>query len=163
MDELKKNGINFTAGTVLRPDWLPSEDELVAAFQTLHCPGSKSRLSVGARALSKHVSRRADDEASGHPKPCLWNRSGVSEAMSRGNEASKNDVALSVLRYVIRNCSWKNLFQTTGGRVLFEIRVPDGRGIRWRIVETKDGTESRTTCTFVGLVEPAQRCPREHE
>ncbi|KMZ64547.1 hypothetical protein ZOSMA_35G00010 [Zostera marina] len=106
-------GIMHTSGTI--SDMLPpSRSTLISSFVTPHHTEVRgSFLSIGARALSKHVQRSKDG---------WW-------GCLDGNDSKKNKHALKIIYSLLDHCSWMNI------EIFFEIRVANGYGARW----SKDG------------------------
>jgi hypothetical protein len=131
----KTVGTVFLFGGEGQPPF-PTTDQLIQAFDSLHCPG-KSKLTVGARALSKHCERsgpRKEDaqkqqqknyQYRGHP---YWTR-------PVGSELVKNQMARKQLDDLLAQpVLWKNIHQLNQETIVYEIR--DGKslyGMRWTI------------------------------
>jgi hypothetical protein len=101
----------------------PAEELLRAAARPYH-----GRLSVGSRALSKHLRR----SQSGY-----WGK-------LTGNDEAKNQRAHQVLQAILEKATWWNVFEHYKHQVVFEARVAEGYGARWG----RDGQE------FIGFLEP---------
>ena len=130
-------GCRMTAGTstALGLGWVPLHvSQLVASFSALHCQGAK--LTVGARALAKHVHRDETQSWWGQPLS--------------GSEGQKNALADAVLCRVLHSASWLNIHTLPHGVFAVELRVPEGYGARWTVV---DGQASATVA-FRGFLEP---------
>jgi hypothetical protein len=132
-------GCRVTAGTAVAfaQGWLPPHvSQLIASFSALHCAGAK--LTVGARALAKHVHR---DESL-----CWWG------PPLNGSEGRKNELADAVLWRLLQSASWMNI-HTLPHRVLaYELRVPEGYGARWTVADKPDS--GATVVSFRGFLEP---------
>lgn len=123
-------GCRRTAGTIQAAP--PSAHALVVAFDAPHSAASASRLTVGARALSKHWQRSASR---------YWG----DEAQLKGNDEAKNARAKHVLLRLLRDACWINLHGGVGDHEhVCELRVPSGYGARW----SADGSR------FRGFIEP---------
>jgi len=110
-------GLQSTVGSI---DALPpSRCSLISSFNALNDP-SKSQLTVGARALTKHF----------HRSSSIW------WGFSKGTEIEKNRHADSLLRYFLSAPAWINLHGIVHGVRVFEIRVSSGYGVRWQIQES---------------------------
>ena len=123
-------GLRRTIGTI--PQLPPSPSRLVESFAMPHAPESTSRLSVGARALSKHWHRSAGGSAvwGGEPK---------------GSDEAKNRMADAVLCRLLATAVWANAFDGVGDEgAIYEVRQVEGYGARW----SADGRR------FRGFVEP---------
>ena len=128
-------GCRRTAGTIEQLP--PAPAALVTAFTRRHSPSAP--LTVGARALAKHVHRS--------PKG-FWADGTIS---LRGSDAQKNAHALALLEGLLRDAVWMNVHALPGGNAegqtkvaVFELRQREGYGARW----SADGL------TFRGFVEP---------
>ncbi|GAQ82654.1 RNA-binding ASCH domain protein [Klebsormidium nitens] len=114
-----------TAGSI--DDLLaPSRATMLAAFDALNDP--KNRLTVGARALTKHAHR------------CSHNWWGV----PTGSEQAKNEHARAVVLRILDGAVWQNAHLLPHDVAVFEARVAEGYGARW----SADGTQ------FRGFLEP---------
>jgi hypothetical protein len=101
----------------------PAEELLRASAQIY-----KGQLSVGARALTKHLQRTG---------LAFWGE-------LTGTEEEKSQTAQRLLRTVLENTTWWNVFEHYKHQVVFEARVAQGYGARWG----SDGEE------FIGFLEP---------
>ncbi|KAL2654038.1 hypothetical protein R1flu_022166 [Riccia fluitans] len=119
-------GMRSTMGSI--PDALPPPTSaLLLSFSEVNSetvPGS--RLTVGARALAKHVHRCSNG---------WW-------GTFSGTEPAKNEVSLQKLRSIIEDAVWMNVHVVPVP--VFEIRVGAGYGARW----SQDGSK------FRGFLEP---------
>jgi hypothetical protein len=95
----------------------PLEERLLEQF-TLPWHGEEG-LSVGARALSKHVHRS------------LGGWYGMESRKFTGNFAAKNECALHVVKEILRNAVWRNIHGLPHDVVVYEVRVREGYGCRW--------------------------------
>ncbi|XP_020584468.1 uncharacterized protein LOC110027395 isoform X7 [Phalaenopsis equestris] len=87
-----------------------------------------STLTDAARSLAKHTHRSSEG---------WW-------GSFRGGDSEKNRLALEIVRRLLNECCWMNVYDIpTHGRV-FEIRVHEGYGARW----SHDGSK------FIGFLEP---------
>ena len=120
----RKNGLRQTPGSILSVLKPPYEDLLIEAFHEQHKPNSKSQLTVGARAFSKHSHR---DKTNG-----FWNTFG---SMEKANEVGKNATANEILTYFLEHKVWQNVHGLPPFdsylNFTYEIRVPLGYGMRW--------------------------------
>ena len=117
--------IRHTQGSVDR--FPPPISTLVASFNKKHKPNAK--LTVGARALSKHCHRDVTGE--------WW-------GVCVGSEEAKNEHANSILWRILEDASWINIHQLPHDLQVIEVRHADGYGARW----SYDGTD------FRGFLEP---------
>lgn len=96
----------------------PSSEDLLDASCKLHKPNTKSSLTVGARALTKHADR-------GH--------SGFYGTI-QGSESAKNEHAEHIVKELIQNAAWINIHNfggTVATRPVIEVRTEEGYGARW--------------------------------
>lgn len=123
-DVLRVLGLNRTKGSI---DFLPPDIHVLwTSYQCRHHP--KSKLTVGARALSKHCHRSTVH---------FW-------GVCTGSEEAKNNHALDVLGKIFENCVWINIHVLPHDVYVLEIRCAQGYGLRW----SHDGK------TFRGFLEP---------
>ena len=115
----------------------PAPETLATAFTRRHSPSAP--LTVGARALAKHV----------HRSPSGFWANGATSL--RGSDFQKNAHALKLLEGLLRDAVWMNIHALPGGSAegqskaaVFELRQRHGYGARW----SADGQ------TFRGFVEP---------
>eukprot|EP00195_Chlamydomonas_chlamydogama_P015425 CAMPEP_0202896898 /NCGR_PEP_ID=MMETSP1392-20130828/5802_1 /ASSEMBLY_ACC=CAM_ASM_000868 /TAXON_ID=225041 /ORGANISM="Chlamydomonas chlamydogama, Strain SAG 11-48b" /LENGTH=978 /DNA_ID=CAMNT_0049582401 /DNA_START=108 /DNA_END=3044 /DNA_ORIENTATION=+ len=122
-------GFRITTGTSTCLDRIPSLRECVTAFAQLHAPSTKSRLTVGARALAKHTHR---DSSSSWWEPAT------------GPECLKNALAVRVLAKVLSGACWINLHHLPPDKSVLEMRVVQGYGARWEVqVQQQDELEQQ--------------------
>jgi len=123
----KNRGFRKTVGTVfLQP---PDEAVLLDGFNKLH---KNTHLSVGARALCKHVVRISPTAK--HP---FW-------TPMTGSEKAKSEVAFQQIVKLLQDACWKNVYlHSKFPEPLYEIRNSLGYGARWKI-----------SGQFVGFLEP---------
>lgn len=91
----------------------PTPAHLLESANKAH--SDKDALSVAARALAKHAAR--------HPDP-WWGK-------ATGNTAQKNANAEDVLRRILAEPTWWNVFGHYAHDTVFEVRCPSGHGARW--------------------------------
>eukprot|EP00055_Hartaetosiga_balthica_P017304 m.114974 g.114974 ORF g.114974 m.114974 type:complete len:304 (-) comp9285_c0_seq2:1433-2344(-) len=118
-------GIQFTIGTI--PVIPPLLSQLCASFRKLH--SSKSKLTVGARALLKHCHRDTSAKFWGTPT---------------GSDDDKNQAADLVLLKLLQDCAWINVHVLPHDIKVVELRTSFGYGARW----LADGS------AFRGFLEP---------
>jgi hypothetical protein len=118
-------GIRQTVGSI--EVFPPPMELLLNAFVKPHHPSSK--LTVGARALTKHHHR--DDSYS------WW-------GSCTGNDDDKNKHALDLVMRILSNATWINIHYLPHDVKVVEMRTIEGYGLRWLL----DGTE------FRGFLEP---------
>ncbi|KAK9138709.1 hypothetical protein Sjap_009303 [Stephania japonica] len=119
-------GLKHTAGTI--HDALPPPRSVLLSSFQMPYRQIGSTLSVGARALAKHVERCSSQ---------WW-------GSFDGNDCDKNRIALRVIDHLINHCCWINVHVVQPYGAAFEIRVVEGYGARW----SKDGMK------FIGFLEP---------
>lgn len=123
-DVLVLLGFGRTEGSL---DVLPPDiSQLWQSFEAQHHP--KSKLTVGARALTKHCNRSSE---------LFW-------GVCTGTEANKNRHSLEILRKVLCECCWINVHTLPHQVFVLEIRNEAGYGMRW----SRDGK------SFRGFLEP---------
>eukprot|EP00747_Dinoflagellata_sp_TGD_P224968 gnl/TRDRNA2_/TRDRNA2_98137_c1_seq1.p1 gnl/TRDRNA2_/TRDRNA2_98137_c1~~gnl/TRDRNA2_/TRDRNA2_98137_c1_seq1.p1 ORF type:complete len:309 (+),score=17.23 gnl/TRDRNA2_/TRDRNA2_98137_c1_seq1:139-927(+) len=106
----------------------PSVGVLRASFRRICNEGSKSKLTVGARALAKHCHRS---------KTKFWGSN------LTGGDAEKNQHSLARLDVLLKSAVWWNIHELQG-QVCFEVRQHEGYGARW----------SANGSRFLGFLEP---------
>lgn len=74
-----------------------------------------SKLTVGARALTKHCHRSSEG---------FW-------GMFRGSEEKKNSDANEKLDQILKDCVWVNVHVITHSEIIVECRIQEGYGMRW--------------------------------
>lgn len=104
----------------------PSLQQLWTSFHQPHCPGQI--LTVGARALSKHISR--DETMTYWGSPNTYN----------GSPGKKNAMADANLARLLSTAVWINTHMLPHDIVAYEIRDLGGYGARWIIVPQEDST-----------------------
>ncbi|XP_020531972.1 uncharacterized protein LOC18448720 isoform X2 [Amborella trichopoda] len=104
----------------------PSAQPYISMANIISAKGNL--LTVGARALAKHVSRCGKG---------WWGR------LNR-NDSHKNALALEVIFHITTHACWMNIHIVKPHGAVFEIRVTEGYGARW------SGDGSR----FIGFLEP---------
>jgi hypothetical protein len=120
--------------TLMRQRWTPgsmntfppSWNQLLYAFNQPH--DERTKLSVGARALSKHSGRSSEQ---------FW-------PSATGPELAQNKKAEDILRKIMRDAQWINIHWLPHDVFIFEVRNSQSYGARW----TADGKK------FRGFLEP---------
>ncbi|KAJ3272268.1 hypothetical protein HDV01_005807 [Terramyces sp. JEL0728] len=110
-------GIRKTVGSI-DTMFPPSLNQLLDAFEQPHSPADT--LTVGSRALSKHVHRSSSG----------WY--GVTRYS--GTRDEKNQAAVQLIRRMIDNAVWLNIHSLPHEVYVLEIRVTEGYGARWTCV-----------------------------
>ena len=155
------HGLAYTVGSALGST-PPSKETCLAAF----IAPNKAGLTAGARAWSKH-SHRSQKEAPesdadidierGHKKDSRAeaNTSGWWGTPS-GSVAVINEKALELFRKVMDGASWQNLHWLPHQVLIYEIRVPDGYGMRWSQDQSEqmEMTDEPKDWIFRGFLEP---------
>jgi hypothetical protein len=100
--------------------------QCLTSFQQLQ--SSKEKLTVGARALTKHCGRSTDG---------FWGQ-------FKGNDRAKNATALAKLEQILDHAVWKNVHSLPHGDATFEVRNAQGYGARWYVRDE----------SFRGFLEP---------
>ncbi|KAJ3715978.1 hypothetical protein C8R42DRAFT_203696 [Lentinula raphanica] len=146
-------GLAYTTGSALG-SIPPTEEECLAAFTT----PNKVKLTAGARAWSKHAHRSlidAEDDSVGSP-PSDSRQKTLSETLhqvpavsnagaKRKKEAAPtgwwgtpsgpvsviNERALDLFWKIFTTATWRNLHWLPYSVLVYEIRVPEGYGMRW--------------------------------
>ncbi|MCY3414119.1 MAG: EamA family transporter [Candidatus Heimdallarchaeota archaeon] len=101
----------------------PQREQLIISANQEH----KERLSVAAKAWSKHAERDVN----------FWGK-------VEGKTPEKNQKSESIIQSLIENHTWWNIYGHFKHEFIFELRVASGHGARW----TADGKK------FIGFVEP---------
>lgn len=121
---LKFLGISKTVGSL--ESLPPTLRTLWESFNEQHHP--KSKLTVAARALSKHCHRSSD----------VW------WGDCTGKESDKNQKAISIFTKIFRDICWINIHTLPHSVYVLELRCSEWYGLRW----SHDGK------TFRGFLEP---------
>lgn len=136
----KNSGLVRTLGTIFY--YSPPLDDILRFSFNKVC-NIKTKLTVGAKALSKHYQRN------GYSKDikCLKKSSEPHKFWNNpvGNEIEKNNLATKTLDYFLSVKFWKNIFILNKNKIIFEIRNKEYYGIRWKINDD---------IKFIGFVEP---------
>lgn len=123
-------GVRQTPGSVDK-HCLPARAALERAFSQRHSKEESkgSALSVGSRSLTKHCHRSSEG---------FWGK-------IRGTEEVLNQQAIGVLNRLLNDCVWINIHCLPKGEAIIEIRVSEGYGARWYVLQQQ---------SFRGFVEP---------
>ncbi|GLE01266.1 hypothetical protein PINS_up024025 [Pythium insidiosum] len=103
-----------------------TRQQCVAAFTRAH---GREKLTVGARAFTKHCQRSADG---------WW-------GVVKGGDAAKNATALAKLEELLATCVWRNVHSLPHSDATFELRNARGFGARWYVCDD---------ASFRGFLEP---------
>ncbi|KIM86593.1 hypothetical protein PILCRDRAFT_815831 [Piloderma croceum F 1598] len=155
------HGLAYTVGSALGST-PPSKETCLAAFVA----PNKVGLAAGARAWSKHSHRSGVPEPESDPE--VGRRSGMQKPVEAGNPgwwgtpsgpvAMINEKAMKLFRKVMDNASWRNLHWLPHQVLVYEVRVPDGYGMRWSQNQSDDWEAQLTgegkSWVFRGFLEP---------
>ncbi|KAJ3031340.1 MAPK protein hog1 [Rhizophlyctis rosea] len=112
----------------------PSLPHCIQAFVQKHprdnSKGDGEKLTVGAKALSKHCHRDGTDRWWGDVT---------------GTVSAKNRHAVNVLARIFANAGWMNIHSLPHNTRVYEVRTMQGYGARWYITDLPPDTESETT------------------
>jgi hypothetical protein len=131
---------SYTGGSVTSA-LPPSRADLLRAFDELHRPDVPGcALTVGARALAKHVHRGAEG---------YWSSVAGATKGGRltGGDREKSKRARAALETLLASAAWANSHSLPRDILVHELRQRAGYGARWHI--TADGR-----CSFRGFLEP---------
>ncbi|KXN82903.1 hypothetical protein AN958_02055 [Leucoagaricus sp. SymC.cos] len=162
------SGLALTTGSALgyKP---PTPSQCLASFQA----PNKVGLTAGARAWTKHAHRSQQYHPSAASKknkgePGWWGH-------AQGPRDILNEGAHTLFCKIVKEASWRNLHMLPHDVLAYEMRVPEGYGMRWSrdlkaMKEKKEGFEdghvgdeekedgpseaSESPWTFRGFVEP---------
>lgn len=124
---------------------IPSRHRLLQACRVLHKP-DRSKLTVAARARSKHAHRSVSQESF--------------FGVAKGPALMQNEQTEAILNRLLEEAIWINRHRFVGldeGEVSIEIRVLEGYGARW-VLDTKD-----ESITFCGFLEPQMQDGHERK
>lgn len=171
------HGLAYTIGSALGST-PPTQEQCLSAFTV----PNKVHLTSGARAWSKHAHRSAsttdfipsDDTDTTTTDQSKKKKKKKEEPPSGwwgrpfGPVASVNERALALFWKIYNGATWRNLHWLPHGILVYEIRVPEGYGMRWsqdlhgllmedewnRIREDCTEAAKARPWTFRGFVEP---------
>lgn len=147
------HGLALTTGSALG-SLPPTTDQCLIAYQVPNNVG----LSAGARAWTKHAHRSqelhpAKVSKAAKGEPGWWGR-------AQGPRAVLNEKALALFWRIVGAASWRNLHWLPHQVLVYEMRVPEGYGMRWSQDQSaKEGEEEESAVKerpwiFRGFVEP---------
>ncbi len=151
------HGLALTAGSALG-SLPPTTAQCLEAYQLPNRVG----LTAGARAWTKHAHRSQEL----HPAQVSKKSKGEAGWWGRaqGPRAVLNEKALELFWKIVNSASWQNLHWLPHKVLVYEMRVPEGYGMRWsqdqNNKEGEDGEEEgkdmvlHRPWTFRGFVEP---------
>ncbi len=87
-----------------------------------------NQICMATRAWEKHIGRSTDN---------FW-------GVMKGNSAEKEEKVNLLIINMIQNKSWWNMYYHYNHKLVYEIRIPSGHGIRWNATGTK----------LIGFLEP---------
>lgn len=152
------HGLAYTVGSALG-SIPPSQDTCLAAFLVRN----KANLTAGARAWSKHFHRSQprdgdtdlDKEDNTSPLESGRNASTGWWGTPSGPVASINERALALFWRVTGGATWRNLHWLPHQVLVYEVRVPEGYGMRWSQDRNDVGDiGNERPWVFRGFVEP---------
>lgn len=122
----------------------PDINALIAACRAPHKPNAKHpRLSVCARARSKHAHRGAVDQFFGEV---------------RGGALLQNEVSEKIVCRLLRDAVWVNIHEFGGSaEPVLEVRVEEGYGARWSLGDdfvNDAANKVNEAVVFRGFLEP---------
>lgn len=124
---------------------IPSRHRLLQACRAIHKP-DRSKLTVAARARSKHAHRSVSQESF--------------FGVAKGPAEVQNDQTEGILNRLLEDAVWINRHRFVGleeGVVAIEIRVLEGYGARWVLDNNDD------SITFRGFLEPQMKDGHERK
>ncbi|KAF5354181.1 hypothetical protein D9756_007088 [Leucocoprinus leucothites] len=118
-------GLALTTGSALGRCKPPTPSQCLSAFQL----PNKVGLTAGARAWTKHAHRSQEYHPSAVSKkdkgePGWWGR-------AQGPRDFLNEGAYQLFCKIMQEASWKNLHALPHNILAYEMRVPEGYGMRW--------------------------------
>jgi hypothetical protein len=148
-----EHGLAYTTGSALGST-PPSPDACLSAFLI----PNKAGLTAGARAWSKHSHRSQGDSTAGGEGSFLTmvNTSKGWWGTPSGPIAVINEKALLLFHKVMNGSTWRNLHWLPHQVLVYEVRVPEGYGMRWSQDQKADdgGNTVDRPWIFRGFVEP---------
>ncbi|KAF8908144.1 hypothetical protein CPB84DRAFT_1767412 [Gymnopilus junonius] len=146
------HGLAYTVGSALGST-PPSIEACLAAYLVPNNAG----LTAGSRAWSKH-SHRSQPPPSDEAEKAKRSRSTGWWGITSGPVAVINEKSLALFWKVINNATWRNLHWLPHQVLVYEVRVPEGYGMRWSQDqgdrEGDDSSKESRPWTFRGFVEP---------
>lgn len=142
------HGLAYTVGSALGST-PPSVDTCLAAFLV----PNKAGLTAGARAWSKHSHRSEgwndgeDDQSRREASAGWW-------GTASGSVAIINENALALFNKVMGGATWRNLHWLPHKVLVYEVRVPEGYGMRWSQDRSDNERNEERPWSFRGYVEP---------
>ncbi|CAM1367951.1 hypothetical protein [Tenacibaculum xiamenense] len=118
-------GQRITTASVKNEQGIPPIDDEV--FKKTFKPYNK-HLSKGLRAFEKHSERTENS---------FWGK-------IEGNPKQKEERAREVVKNLLLNKTWWNIYYHYKHELVYEVRIPSGHGVRWKC----------SNLEFIGFVEP---------
>lgn len=150
----------------------PSVETCLEAFVA----ENKAQLTVGSRAWSKHSHRSRGDATGRQELKAAADADGNADereirtkqqrakaesagwwGVPSGPVARINEQSLLLFWKVVNNASWRNLHWLPHRVLAYEMRVPEGYGMRWsqdRAQEDEEGVGEEKPWVFRGFLEP---------
>jgi hypothetical protein len=146
------HGLAYTVGSALgsRP---PSEEACLAAYIV----ANKAGLTAGSRAWSKH-SHRSLPIPSDTAEEDTQKRSAGWWGTPSGPVSLINERSLRLFWKVMDNATWRNLHWLPHEVLVYEVRVPEGYGMRWsqdQADRLDDVKKENWPWLFRGFLEPS--------
>ncbi len=119
-------GQRKTPATISDENGIPpvKEELLKSCFEPYN-----AQICKAARAREKHISRNKED--------AFWGN-------IEGTPADKEEVAKAIVKKIIKEKTWWNVFTHYKHDVVYEVRVASGQGIRWK----------KSDLELIGFLEP---------
>jgi len=92
-------------------------------------------MSSGAVALCKHFERGGSSSEHGRPHP-FW-------TLPVGSNENKTEIASQILEQMLAGAVWKNVMLLHPGIAVYEIRNPQGYGMRWALELREIGDDGK--------------------
>ncbi|PPQ71204.1 hypothetical protein CVT26_011017 [Gymnopilus dilepis] len=146
------HGLAWTVGSAVgyKP---PSFETCLAAYVTPNSVG----LTAGSRAWSKH-SHRSQPIPSDEAEKASRKRSAGWWGITAGPVSVINEKSLALFWKVVDNATWRNLHWLPHQVLVYEVRVPEGYGMRWSQDQSDhegdDDPKETRPWTFRGFLEP---------
>ncbi|PPQ88196.1 hypothetical protein CVT25_005161 [Psilocybe cyanescens] len=145
------HNLAYTTGSALGST-PPSLDTCLAAYLVPNSAG----LTAGSRAWSKH-SHRSQPSPSDGAETDKRKRSTGWWGITSGPVSVINEKSLALFRKVTDNATWRNLHWLPHQVLVYEVRVPEGYGMRWSQDQGDRGgdvAKGDRSWIFRGFLEP---------
>jgi hypothetical protein len=121
------HGLAYTTGSALG-----STPPSLATCRAAYLVPNRAKLTAGARAWAKHSHRSAPPPGEeGATDRAMRTRSAGWWGTARGPVAAINEQALALFWKVMHGATWRNLHWLPHRVLVYEVRVPEGYGMRW--------------------------------